>query len=176
MPEVTFSLVDGVEADSAMDGLDVAALTVRYGPMVLRRCRQLLRDEDEALDACQDVFVRLLERRTRLEARYPSSLLYRIATNVCLNRIRDRRRKPETPDEERLYQIAAAGGDGSDARMVLDRLFGRNPESSRTIAVLHHIDGLTLGQVAEETGMSVSGVRKRLRRLRDTLVEMGHGS
>ena len=176
MPEVTFPLVDGVEADSAMDGLDVAALTVRYGPMVLRRCRQLLRDEDEALDACQDVFVRLLERRTRLEARYPSSLLYRIATNVCLNRIRDRRRKPDTPDEERLYQIAAAGGDGSDARMVLDRLFGRHPESSRTIAVLHHIDGLTLGQVAEETGMSVSGVRKRLRRLRDTLVEMGHGS
>ena len=159
-----------------MDGLDVAALTRRYGPMVLRRCRQLLRNDDEALDACQDVFVRLLERRTRLEARYPSSLLYRIATNVCLNRIRDRRRKPDTPDEERLYQIAAAGGDGSDARMVLDRLFGRHPESSRTIAVLHHIDGLTLGQVAEETGMSVSGVRKRLRRLRDTLVEMGHGS
>ena len=159
-----------------MDAFDVTALNLRYGPMVLRRCRQLLRDEDEALDACQDVFVRLLERRTRLEARYPSSLLYRIATNVCLNRIRDRRRKPDTPDEERLYQIAAAGGDGSDARMVLDRLFGRHPESSRTIAVLHHIDGLTLGQVAEETGMSVSGVRKRLRRLRDTLVEMGHGS
>ena len=60
--------------------------------------------------------------------------------------------------------------------MLLDRLFGRHPASSRTIAVLHHIDGLTLDQVAEETGLSVSGVRKRLRRLRDTLVEMGHGS
>jgi len=178
MPEVTLRLVGGVQADSAMDGLDVTALTVRYGPMVLRRCRQMLRDEDEALDACQDVFVRLLEQRTRLEARYPSSLLYRIATNVCLNRIRDRRRTPETPDEERLQQIAAAGGAGadSDARLLLDRLFGRHPESSRTIAVLRHIDGLTLDQVAEVTGMSVSGVRKRLRRLRDTLVEMGHGS
>jgi RNA polymerase sigma-70 factor, ECF subfamily len=161
-----------------MDAFDVTALTLRYGPMVLRRCRQLLRDENEALDACQDVFVRVLERRTRLDARYPSSLLYRIATNVCLNRIRDRRRTPETPDEERLYQIAAAGraGAGSDARMLLDRLFGRHPASSRTIAVLHHIDGLTLAQVAEETGLSVSGVRKRLRRLHDTLVEMVHGS
>lgn len=161
-----------------MDGLDVTTLTLRYGPMVLRRCRQLLRDEDEALDACQNVFVRLLERRTRLEARYPSSLLYRIATNVCLNRIRDRRRTPETPDEVRLYQIAAPGraDAGSDAGMLLDRLFRRHPASSRTIAVLHHIDGLTLGQVAEATGLSVSGVRKRLRRLRDTLAEMGHGS
>ena len=44
---------------------------------------------------------------------------------------------------------------------------GGIPTSSRTIAVLHYIDGLTLEQVAGETGLSVSGVRKRLRRLRD---------
>jgi RNA polymerase sigma-70 factor (ECF subfamily) len=157
-----------------MDAFDVSALTLRYGPMVLRRCRQLLRNEDEALDACQDVFVRVLERQAHLEARYPSSLLYRIATNVCLNRIRDRRRKPETSDDERLYRIAAAEepGAGTEARDLLERLFGRHPASSRTIAVLHHIDGLTLDEVAEETGLSVSGVRKRLRRLRETLVEM----
>jgi DNA-directed RNA polymerase specialized sigma24 family protein len=34
------------------------------------------------------------------------------------------------------------------------------------------VDGLTLDEVAEETGMSVSGVRKRLRRLRHTLAEI----
>src|SRR5512140_2099465 len=88
--------------------LDVEDLSRRYGPMVLRRCRQLLRDDDEALDACQDVFVRLLEHRGGLHDSYPSSLLYRIATNVCLNRIRDRRRQPETPDEALLFSIATA--------------------------------------------------------------------
>jgi RNA polymerase sigma-70 factor (ECF subfamily) len=157
-----------------MNALDVEALSRRYGPMVLRRCRQLLRHEDEAMDACQDVFVRLVEHRRRLDARYPSSLLYRMATNVCLNRIRDRQRQPETADEERLYHIACAEtpGAGSEARVVLDRLFGRHPASSRTIAVLHYLDGLTLEQVADETGLSVSGVRKRLRKLRQTLVEM----
>ena len=56
--------------------------------------------------------------------------------------------------------------------MLLDRLFNRHPESSRTIAVLHYVDGLTLEQVATETSMSVSGVRKRLRKLRHTLTEM----
>jgi RNA polymerase sigma-70 factor (ECF subfamily) len=142
--------------------------------MVLRPCRQLLRNDDEALDACQDVFVRLVERRARLDGAFPSSLLYRMATNVCLNRIRDRQRRPETPDEARLYAIACAetpGGE-SDARMLLDRLFGRHPESSRSIAVLHYVDGLTLDEVAAETGMSVSGVRRRLRKLRATLVEL----
>ena len=157
------------------DELDVAALSRQYGPMVLRRCQQLLRDRDDALDACQDVFVRLIEHRAHLRASYPSSLLYRIATNVCLNRIRDRGRRPTEADDERLHAIACAGDAGgeSDARMLLDWLFRRHPESSRAMAVLHYIDGLTLEQVAEETGMSVSGVRKRLRRLRETLIEVG---
>ena len=157
-----------------MRDVDVEALSRRYGPMVLRRCRRLLRDEDEALDACQDVFVRVIKNRARLDVRYPSSLLYRIATNVCLNRLRDRRREPLTRDEAILFEIAHAGepGGASDARLLLARLFGRHPESSRTMAVLHYVDGLTLEEVASETDMSVSAVRKRLRALRASLTEM----
>ena len=157
-----------------MTDFDVEALSRRYGPMVLRRCRRLLGDEQDALDACQDVFVRVVQRRDRLDGRYPSSLLYRIATNVCLNRLRDRRREPATRDEAVLYEIARAGepGAASEARLLLARLFGRHPESSRTIAVLHYVDGLTLEEVAAEIGMSVSGVRKRLRTLRTSLTEM----
>ena len=159
---------------SVRDALDVEALTGRYGPMVLRRCRRMLRDEDEALDACQDVFVRLLEHRTSLDDRYPSSLLYRIATNVCLNRIRDRGRRPTTSADELIASIAAADvpGAGSDAKLLLDWLFRRQPESSRAIAVLHYVDGLTHEEVAQRTRLSVSGVRKRLRRLRQALSEI----
>jgi RNA polymerase sigma factor (sigma-70 family) len=154
--------------------LDVESLGQRYGPMVLRRCRHLLRDEDDAMDACQDVFVRLLEHRDRIEARFPSSLLYRIATNVCLNRIRDRKRRPTTDDDAALLAIASAETPGAreEATVMLDRLFRRHPVSSRTIALLHYLDGLTLEQVAEVVGLSVSGVRKRLRALRHTLKQM----
>lgn len=142
--------------------------------MVLRRCRQILRDEDEALDVSQDVFVQLLKNRDRLEVLYPSSLLYRIATNLSLNRLRDLRRRPLTSGDELLQDIAAAENPGAatEARSVLDRLFGRQQESSRVIATLHYVDGLTLQQVADEVGMSVSGVRKRLRALRNTLTAM----
>jgi RNA polymerase sigma-70 factor, ECF subfamily len=148
--------------------IDVEALWDRYGPMVLRRCRALLRSEDEAMDVCQDVFVRVLERRVTLDGAYPSSLLYRIATNLCLNRIRDRGRAAEPTDDSVLNSIACADDtmERSLARVVLDRLFGSHPESSRTIAVLHHVDGLTLEEVAREVSMSVSGVRKRLRALK----------
>jgi RNA polymerase sigma-70 factor (ECF subfamily) len=146
-------------------GLDVEDLYRRYGPMVLRRCRRLLGDEDEALDVAQEVFVRLLQQRERLTGTYPSSLLFRIATNLSLNRLRDRRRRPALPGEEALHRIAVR--EDLDAPLLLDRLFRRHPESTRTMAVLHHVDGMTLEQVARECGMSVSGVRKRLRALRE---------
>lgn len=158
------------------EALDVGELCRRYGPMVIRRCKRLLGDEAEALDASQDVFVRVFERRDRLDGQFVSSLLFRMATNVCLNRIRDRGRRPEghRAEEALLFEIATASeaAGGSDARLMLDRLFGRHPDSSRTMAVLHYVDGLTLEEVALETRMSVSGVRKRLRALRATLKEM----
>lgn len=151
-------------------GIDIEALYVRYGPMVLRRCHQLLRDEGEALDVAQDVFVQLLDRRDRLSGRYPSSLLFRIATNLSLNRIRDRRRRPTLPGDEMLQRVADRTD--LDVPLLLDRLFGRHPESTRAMAVMHWLDGMTYEQVARDCGMSVSGVRRRLRALRATLEGM----
>ena len=153
--------------------MDIEDLYRRYGPMVLRRCRQLLADEQAALDACQDVFVQLLEKSGRLTDAYPSSLLYRMATNLCLNQIRDRKRRPETRDERLLHSIATAEDNESRQAMrsLLERLFGAHRPSSRTIAVFHFVDGMTLEETAREVGMSVSGVRKRLRLMRQTLHE-----
>ena len=151
--------------------IDVAALFERYGPMVLRRCRQLLRDEEEARDLMQDVFVQVLRRRERLSDLYPSSLLFRIATNLCLNRIRDRKREPRPEEDEQMIERIAVHED-RESPLTLARLFDRHQESTRTMAILHYVDGMTLEQVARECRMSVSGVRKRLRGLRASLHAM----
>ena len=154
--------------------LDVEGLFTRYGGLVLRRCHQLLRDEEEALDVTQDVFVQLLRRRSGLAVRYPSSLLWKMATHLCLNRLRDRRARPEPTEDATLVRLARLEdpAPASEARLTLGRLFARHRESTRTIAVLHFVDGLTLEQTAREVGLSVSGVRKRLRGLRETLLQM----
>ena len=143
----------------------------QYGPMVLRRCRRLLQDEDQALDITQDVFVKMLQNQNKSDVQYPSSLLYRMATNLCLNRIRDNRRRGEFTTDERLGYIADVDDPEPrmEARSVLNFIFKRQQESTRTMAVLHFLDGMTLEEVAREVGMSVSGVRKRLRTLRNTL-------
>jgi RNA polymerase sigma-70 factor, ECF subfamily len=154
--------------------IDVEQYYRTYGPMVLRRCRFMLRNEEAALDAMQDVFVELLRRESSLKDYAPSSLLYTIATNVCLNRIRKQKRRGETKDDQILETIA--GDQGPEEQTLvghfLDRVFAREPDTTRTIAVLHYVDGFTLEETAAQVGLSVSGVRKRLRALRKRGVEL----
>lgn len=154
-------------------GIDVEAYYRRYGPMVLRRCRQLLKDEDRAMEATQDVFAELVRRRDTLTDAAPSGLLLRMATNTCLNVLRTQRRHPEDASDELIDSIAGSHEEARImARLRLDRIFRRERPSTRLIAVLHYVDGLTLEEVAHEVGLSVSGVRKRLRTLRARALEL----
>ena len=135
--------------------------------MVLRRCRQLLRDEDAALDALHDVFSRWLEL-AREVPEYPSSFFYTMATRICIDRNRSAAVR-NRGDDSRLEQIASAEDiEGeSRARRLLDRIFGRQQESTRVMAVLHYIDGLSYEEVGAEVYLTAAGVRRRLQRLRD---------
>ncbi len=149
--------------------IDLEHAYARYGPMVLRRCNRLLKDEGRAMDAMHDVFVQLLRRREEMDPVNLGSLLMRMATNVCLNQLRTRHRRPEDAGDETLLQIAGAGDGGEGlaaARLLLGKIFAREQPSTGEIAVMHLVDGLTLEEVGREVGLSVSGVRKRLRTLR----------
>ena len=156
--------------------IDPATYYRTYAPMVLRRCRALLGDDATARDAMHDVFVHILTRADALDDRAPSSLLFRIATNVCLNRMRTRRRRPGDTDgaDPDVVEIAHATDPAarSAARAALDALFRHEPDTTALIAVLHLHDHMTLDEVAAEVGMSVSGVRKRLAKLRTKLHAM----
>lgn len=147
--------------------------------MVLRRCRGLLRDDAQAEDAMQDVFVALLRHQHRLTDEAPAALLLRMATNTCLNRLRGLRTRAEDADDEKLLRIAGTASAESEdrtlARDLLAKLFRANDPlaaSSQTIAVMHLVDGMTLEEVARNAGMSVSGVRKRLRTVRARLAAL----
>lgn len=155
-------------------GVDIQALYERYAPMIHRRCKTLLRNDEEAIEAMQDVFVEVCRRRDRLEVASPSSFLYRTATNVCLNRIRSKKRRPQDADTELVERIASApvAEDRTLINAFLDRVFARELPNTREMAVMHLVDGMTLQEVADEVGLSVSGVRKRLRLLKAHVAEI----
>jgi RNA polymerase sigma-70 factor (ECF subfamily) len=158
-----------------IENADAEGLFRKYGPMVFRRCQQILGNADEAADAAQEVFVKVIDNKNTLTAEYPSSLLWRMATNHSLNLLQSRVCRGGGADGESLLERIACSRDVEaqiGSRGVLQKLFRRHPESSRTIAVLHLVDGMTLEETAREVKMSVSGVRKRLRMLREDLVEL----
>lgn len=149
-----------------MDDFDT--LYRQYGPMVLRRCRFLLKNEEKALDAMQDVFVRLIERKSKISD-ICVSYLYTMATNVCLNKIRsDKLRSgPEFDVIAELVEDNASSLNEQkiETSILLDCIFSERDDKDRQIAILHYVDGYTLEETAEKLGMSVSGIRKRLTKL-----------
>jgi len=166
----TFDLLGcftGMNGKNLSEQLAFSKLYEAYAPMVYRRCMFLLKDEAEAKDMVQNVFLRVYERMDSLDLSQPSSLLWNTATRLCLNRIRDKRRRGlDVDSSELLLNIACAEeDDGREAGGILARIFSKEQESTRTIAVLHYVDGMTLEETAETVGLSVSGVRKRLRTL-----------
>ena len=155
--------------------MDAQELFEKYWPMVLRRCRELLGDTENAVDTAQEVFVVVLDKQETFHAEHLAGLLWRIATNRCLKVLRSYANRYGARDAESLLERIAYSGDMGakvESRGILRKLFERHPESSRTIAVLHLMDGMTLEETAAVMKMSVSGVRKRLRALRKTLAEL----
>ena len=154
---------------------DVETFYVRYGPMVLRRCRRLLIDEQAAYDAAQEVFLKIIDRRGRLTADYPSALLYRVATNVCLNRLREDRRRGLRQNPSLLPELVLvpAREAAVSAGSLLDHLFKNETDDTRQIAVMYFVDGMTLKEIGAALELSTSGVHKRLDRLRRRIRSMG---
>jgi RNA polymerase sigma-70 factor, ECF subfamily len=148
--------------------VDVQELYTKYGPMVLRRCRAILGDEEAALDAMQDTFVQVLKKQETLTGEAPSSMLYTFATNICLNSMRAQKRTPVPTASEQIEQYP--GTDDPEGRTLsrhfTERLLASEKQSTRDITRYHYLEERTLHETAGLVGMSVSGVRKRLRSLR----------
>jgi RNA polymerase sigma-70 factor (ECF subfamily) len=143
-----------------------AQLYRRYAPVIYAKCRRILGDPRAAEDATQETFVRV----HRHLARAPEDALrwiYRIATNYCLNELRDRAHRPLPIDD-----VAAHGGtdvaliDGAPARDLVVRVLGGLRAQTAHVAWLHHVDGLDQEEVGQVLGVSRRTVGNRLAEFR----------
>jgi RNA polymerase sigma-70 factor, ECF subfamily len=139
----------------------LTALYRAYGPVIYARCRRLLGDGGAAEDATQETFMRVYRHLDRADSRQALAWIYRIATNYCLNELRDRKRRPALEDHapealgEDLERVLAD-------RDLVARIVDRAPEKVRVVAWLHHVDGLDQGEVARVLDISRRTVVNRL--------------
>jgi RNA polymerase sigma-70 factor (ECF subfamily) len=150
-------------AEEARGAGQLEELYRRHAASVYARCRYLLRDDDAARDATQDVFVRVLRAGAELgAAASPTSFLLRTATNHCLNLLRASR-AAWRDEVARMGRDRTTRGIEPDARELVRALLGAAPAEAQEIAVLYFVDELTQAEIAAETGRSLPTVRKRLR-------------
>jgi RNA polymerase sigma factor (sigma-70 family) len=134
-----------------------------------------LKNEEESLDAAQDVFLRVLtgvSKRQRCEL--SSSFFYTAATNVCLNRLRrgniskrlfGRETVFESDDGESAVDITGAidrGFEAAEARIILENIFATEAAETQALCYFYFVDGMTLQECANVYSISVSGAKKRL--------------
>jgi RNA polymerase sigma-70 factor (ECF subfamily) len=137
----------------------LAQLYRRYGPTIYARCRRILQDEAAAEDATQETFLRVLRHLARTpDDREVLTWIYRIATNHCLNMLRDARRRPAA-----LPAAPATSPEQSLAdRDFVVRLLRSVPRKLAAVAWMHHVEGMPQGEVALVLGVSRRTVVNRL--------------
>lgn len=146
-----------------------AELYRQYGPVVFRRCLRILKDPEAAKDATQEVFVRLVRDMSRLEDRATVlPWIYRVATNHCLNLLRNSRARGEGADSDEHGALSAREGDSRPdayvdwalARTVLARF----DSATQAVAVGVFVDGMNHDEVAGALGISRRTVTRKLER------------
>jgi RNA polymerase sigma-70 factor (ECF subfamily) len=154
-------------------------------------CRRMLADPDEAADATQEVFVRVM--RSVFGFRGESAFgtwLHRVTVNVCLTALRKRSRARAsgmvaggTPFALPGDEIELTTGDAPDDLAVTADLAARSeqalaalPEDARAVVVLRDIEGLSTKEVADLLGVTENVVKVRLHRAHTRLRRMVLGT
>ena len=149
----------------------------RHRVKVTNLCRRMLSNPDDAAEATQETFLRVYQALARFNGRYQlGPWITRIATNVCLDMLRARSRRPkgvmslDAVDEEIIghqggdtpESLLMRGADGDSIRCTLDSL----PPVHRVAIVLRDYEGLSYADIATAMQMTEVQVKALLHRAR----------
>jgi RNA polymerase sigma-70 factor, ECF subfamily len=162
--------------------VDVAQLVEVYSGLLYRVAYSVLRSQSDVEDVVQDVFVRVLERRTQLsDIQQMRVWLVRIAWNLALDR--RRRIRPEQMDHEFASQLATKSVGPEEALAEARRIeavlseIERLPRAERNALLLATVDELGTAEMAEVLKKSESAIRaltfRARKRLRERLKKGG---
>ncbi len=164
-------------ADSAES---IRANFERYAPMVYRRALRILGNPDDAQDMTQEVFIRAFEKAEQFEQRSQiSTWLYRITTNLCLNRIRDskRRRLIQTEQIKPMQELRASGTMPSDALITVHQMLKKVDPTCAQAAIYTYVDGMSYEETASLLGVSRRTVSNLLSRFQqEAIAHLGPAS
>jgi len=145
----------------------------RYRRRIFAVCVRVLGDPSDAEDAVQETLLKLARSAAgfRGDAQV-STWIYRIARNVCTDRVRYDARRPSVPVEDPAVLDRRFDDDGSEliaAGDQLGRALAQLDELSRRLLLLVAVDDLSYADAAEVCDLPVGTVKSRIARARQRL-------
>ena len=171
-------------------------LMERYAARLYRLAYGITRNEADAEEVVQDVFLTLFRKVHTFEGRSAlGSWLYRVTTNAALIKRRGKRAEVEVSLEEHLPKFIPDGHRAGDRAVlltdwsntpeeellsretgtVLRRAMDKLPDRYRAVLLLRDVEGLSNEEAARALGESVPSVKSRLHRARMVLREQVTG-
>ena len=157
-PEATREVRLAIARAKEGDRDAIRLLYIRYSDNVYGYLRSIVRDDKEAEDLTQHVFLKLMTVICKYDDRgVPfTAWLFRLARNSALDHLRRRR---ATPTEEVYGPDTHAADEGSlDRAHSLRAALGSLPEEQRNVVVMRHVIGLTPLEIATHMGRSESSI------------------
>lgn len=156
-------------------------IVTRFASKISRVCYGILRNRDDADEIAQEVFAKVYFAIKSFGGR--SSLyswIYRIAVNECYGHLRKKRFKlvyssDSSDDTADLRMEAIADSRPTPDRTAMQRdfinkLLARLPEEDRWLLISKEVEGFSLGELSEMTGLPENTIKVRLFRVRQSLV------
>jgi len=148
----------------ARKGSDVAFsdLVQRYDRQVFQIALKYFKNEDDAKDVYQDVFIRVYKNLNKFEFKSEfSTWIFRITTNVCLtHKVKAGSRKAEslpTGDEEPENEMI-----DKDTKRLIQEAVDKLPPKQRLVFTLKHDESYKIKEIAEMMKCSEGTVKKYL--------------
>ena len=149
-------------ADPAVQGLE--EIYDRYGALLFRVCFSELQNRQDAEDAVQEIFLKLLRRRPVFsDSDHQRAWLIRTAVNQSRDQLRLRKVRLAVPLEE-LQEYALS----EEETGFLEEVMGL-PDKYRLAVTLHYLEGYSVKETAVMLRISESAVKMRLSRGRELL-------
>ncbi|MEP5766680.1 MAG: RNA polymerase sigma factor [Halieaceae bacterium] len=148
----------------------------QYQDDVWSLARYLLKDQSEAEDACQEVFISLWRHQESVAPASVKPWLMKVTRNECFDRLR--RRRPQTElEDEHMPQEAGPMSETSQGELSawLAQTIAALGEPYRSLVILRDVQQHSYADVAQTLDMSPEKVKVYLyrarRKLRQQLVD-----
>ena len=138
---------------------------------LLRFATHFLKDEDEAKDAVQDVFLKLWQKRDELEKiENVEAYAMQMTRNRCLDVIRANKTIPINAETDRKLKEESVDVhlqiEFSESANQIKKLIEKLPDLQRTVMYLRDIEQLSFDEIAETTELQINAIRVNLSRAR----------